>query len=203
MADDHGVGPTQVHWHTSTLDHGVKHERLALDPQKDLRITPIADGETQQDLFLLGQIDGLLAPTPPFAVMSGAPRIERVYPDFETLEQEWHRLIGYFLIIHVIALRRSLAEALPWVAQAQSDACQQDRVIAMDRLRDVWLGLACLAEMNLWNGPAPPGEPIPGPYGFRHAQLKIAALCRYSVDRFQASRLVAPEELFETSLLKT
>lgn len=126
MADDHGVGPTRVHWDTRALDHGVRHERLALDPETDLRITPIADGETQQD-----------------------------------------------------------------------------RVVAMDRLRDVWLGLACLAEMNLWNGPAPPWEPITGPNGFRHAQLKIAALCRYSVDQFQASRLVAPEELFETSLLKT
>lgn len=65
MADDYGVGPTAVHWRTGALDQGVRHERLALTPPPDLKITPIRDGETLQDLLLAGEIEGLLAPNPP------------------------------------------------------------------------------------------------------------------------------------------
>jgi 4,5-dihydroxyphthalate decarboxylase len=41
------------------------------------------------------------------------------------------------------------------------------------------------------------------PYGFTRARPEIAAMCRHSVDQFLAPRLVAPEELFEPSLLGT
>jgi 4,5-dihydroxyphthalate decarboxylase len=87
MADDYGVAPTAVHWRTGALDQGVRHERLALTPPPDLRITPIEDGQTLQGLLLAGEIDGLLAPNPPRAFMEGDPRIERVFPDFEP----WNR----------------------------------------------------------------------------------------------------------------
>ena len=41
------------------------------------------------------------------------------------------------------------------------------------------------------------------PYGFRRAQPEIAAMCRHSFEQFLAPRLVAPEELFDPTLLET
>jgi 4,5-dihydroxyphthalate decarboxylase len=207
MADDHGVSATQVHWRTGALDQGVRHERLELDPPSDLRITPIQDGETLQELLLDGRIDGLLAPNPPRAFMAGDPRIERVYPDFEKIEQEWHQRTGFFPIMHVITLRRSLAEAHPWLAQALYDAFSSARDIAIDRLRDVWMGSANRLSLPWLNASMERTRAAMGtdywPYGFQGAQPEITAMCRYSVDQFLAPRLVAPEELFEASLLKT
>ncbi|MBS0122595.1 4,5-dihydroxyphthalate decarboxylase [Thetidibacter halocola] len=207
MADDHGVTPTQVHWRTGALDQGIRHERLALTPPPDLRITPIADGETLQDLLLAGEIDGLLAPNPPRAFMEGDPRIERVYPDFEQVEQEWHRRTGFFPIMHVIALRRTLAEEHPWLAGALYQALCGARDIALERLRDVWLGSANRLSLPWLNAAMERTRATMGPdywpYGFAGARTEIAAMCRYSVDQFLAPRIVAPEELFEASLLET
>jgi 4,5-dihydroxyphthalate decarboxylase len=157
--------------------------------------------------LLAGQIDGLLAPNPPRAFMAGDPRIERVYPDFETVEQEWHRRTGFFPIMHVIALRRSMAEAHPWLARALYDAFSGARDIALDRLRDVWLGSANRLSLPWLNASMERTRAAMGtdywPYGFQRARPEIAAMCRYSVDQFLAPHLVAPEELFEASLLKT
>jgi 4,5-dihydroxyphthalate decarboxylase len=207
MADDHGVAPTDVHWRTGALDQGVRHERLALRPPPDLRITPIEDGQTLQDLLLAGEIDGLLAPNPPRAFMEGDPRIERVFPDFEAVERDWHLRTGYFPIMHVIALRRSLAETHPWLAPALFDAFVSARDMALDRLRDVWLGSANRLSLPWLNASMERTRAAMGPdywpYGFRAARAEIAAMCRYSVDQFLAPRLVAPEELFEPSLLDT
>ncbi|MCU0816430.1 MAG: 4,5-dihydroxyphthalate decarboxylase [Cypionkella sp.] len=207
LADDHGVKPTDIHWRTGALDQGVRHERLALTPPPDLRITPIKDGETLQDLLLAGELDGLLAPNPPRAFMEGDPRIERVYPDFEAVEQDWHRRTGFFPIMHVIALRRTLAEAHPWLPRALQDALVTARDMALDRLREVWLGSANRLSLPWLNASMERTRATMGasywPYGFGSARAEVAAMCRYSVDQYLAPRLVAPEELFDPSLLDT
>lgn len=207
MADDHGVAATAVHWRTGALDQGVRHERLALAPPPELRITPIRDGETLQDLLLAGELDGLLAPNPPRAFMEGDPRIERVFPDFETVEQQWHRRTGFFPIMHVIALRRTLAEAHPWLPLALQTALTTARDLALDRLREVWLGSANRLSLPWLNATMERTRATLGtaywPYGFGAARAEIAAMCRYSVDQHLAPRLVAPEELFDPSLLTT
>jgi len=81
------------------------------------------------------------------------------------------------------------------------------RDIALKRLRDVWLGSANWLSLPWLNASMERTRAAMGPdywpYGFQGTNPEIAAICRYSIDQFLASRLVAPEELFETSLLKT
>ncbi|WP_109670620.1 4,5-dihydroxyphthalate decarboxylase [Roseicyclus mahoneyensis] len=207
MADDYSVTPTAVHWRTGALDQGVRHERLALTPPPDLRITPVAEGQTLQDLLLAGEIDGMLAPNPPRAFSEGDPRIERVFPDFETVEQDWHRRTGFFPIMHVIALRRDVAEAHPWLARALFDAFSQARDIALDRLREVWLGSANRLSLPWLNASMERTRAAMGPdywpYGFQRAQPEIAAMCRHSFEQYLAPRLVDARELFDPTLLET
>ena len=139
--------------------------------------------------------------------MDGDLRIERVFPDFEAVEQDWHRRTGFFPIMHVIAVRRSLVQEHPWLARALFDACNAARDIALDRLRDVWLGSANRLSLPWLNASMERTRATMGPdywpYGFRAARAEIAAMCRYSVDQYLAPRFVEPEELFEPSLLET
>lgn len=205
MADDWGVRAQDVRWRTGALDAGVRRERLALTPPPDLVIEPIADGETLQDLLLQGEIDGLLAPNPPRAFLEGDPRIERVFQDYERVEAEYHRRTGFFPIMHVVAVRRTLAEARPDVVPALTAAFGAARDMAMARLRETWLASAnrsCLPWLNaaMERTQAAMG-PDWWPYGFRGARAEIAAACRYSVDQHLAPRLVAPEALFHPAAL--
>lgn len=207
MADDYGVPATAVRWRTGALDQGVRRERLALTPPPDLSITPIEDGQTLQDLLLSGEVDGLLAPNPPRAFLDGDPRIARIFPDFMAAERDWHARTGFFPIMHVVALRRTLAEAHPDLPMKLFTAFSAARDIAIQRLRDVWLGSANRISLPWFNaaieGTRAAMGPDYWPYGFTRARAEVAAMCRYSVEQHLAPRLVAPEDLFAPAVLDT
>lgn len=200
LADEHGVDPARVHWRTGALDQGVRHERLALDLPQDMRVEPIKDGETLQDLLLAGEIDALLAPNPPKAFLEGDARIERIIPDFGAAERDYHARTGFFPIMHLIAVRRSLVEAHPDLAINLLSAFTQARDIALDRLRAVWLGSANRLSLP-WLGEAMEatlrsmGRDY-WPYGYAANLTELETACRYSSEQYLAARAVSPEELF-------
>jgi 4,5-dihydroxyphthalate decarboxylase len=207
LADDFGVKASDVHWRTGALDTGVRRERLALAPPPELRIEPVEDGRTLQDLLLAGEIDGLLAPAPPKAFLAGDARIERVFPDFEAAERDYHARTGYFPIMHVIAVRRALVARHPELPRLLYDAFAKARDMALARLRDVWLGSANRLSLPWLNASMERTLAALGadywPYGFAGARAELAAACRYSIEQHLAVRAVAPEELFDPSVLDT
>lgn len=207
LSDEYGVDPAKIHWRTGALDAGVRHERLELDLPAGMVVEPIQDGETLQDLLLAGEIDGLLAPKPPSAFLVGDKRLCRLLPDFEQAEADYYRRTGFFPIMHLIAVRKTLVESNPWLPQALMDAFTQARDIAMQRLREIWLGNANRLSFP-WLGSAM--ERLLGvmgpnywPYGFEANRAELEAVCRYSSEQHLAARRVSPEELFAPSVLAT
>lgn len=207
LADDFGVGVRDVHWRTGALDEGVRRERLALDLPEGMVVEPIAEGETLQELLLSGEIDGLLAPKPPQAFVAGDARLYRLFPDFEAAEQDYHRRTGFFPIMHLIGVRRTLAEEHPWLPKALYDGFVAARDAAMARLRAVWLGnsnrlslpwLGAMMERTI----ATMGENY-WRYGVSENRAELEAVCRYSADQVLAARRVGVEELFPASVLGT
>lgn len=207
LSDDYGVDPAGIHWRTGALDAGVRHERLALDLPPGMVVEPISDGETLQDLLLDGRIDGMLAPKPPQAFVDGDPRIRRLLDDPEAVERDWHARTGYFPIMHLVAIRKTLAEENPWLPQALYSAFVEARDLAVDRLRDVWLGSANRVSLP-WFGPAMErslaafGDDL-WSYGVTSNRAELDAMCRYSHDQHLSARRLSVDELFHPSVLAT
>lgn len=200
LADDHGVDPRKVHWRTGALDQGVRHERLALALPEGMVVEPIRDGETLQELLLAGEIDALLAPNPPAAFLKGDPRIVRILPDFGAAEREYHARTGFFPIMHLVAVRKTLAEENPGLLEAMMTGFTEARDIALARLRDVWLGSANRLSLPWLNEAMEATRGAMGddywPYGYAANLEELKAVCRYSSAQFLAAREVSPEELF-------
>ena len=207
LKDDYGVAATEIRWRTGALDAGIRRERLALTPSPGLEVKPIEDGDTLQDLLFRGEIDALLAPNPPRAFLDGDSRIERIFPDFEVAERDYYRRTGFFPIMHVIAVRRSLTEAHPDLPRALYDAFATARNLALERLRAIWLGSANRLSLPWLNAAMERTHATMGehywPYGFVQGRAELAAACRYSVEQHLAPREVAPEELFHWSVLES
>jgi hypothetical protein len=110
MADEYGVRAEDVHWRTGALDAGVRRERLALALPEGMVVEPIAEGETLQDLLLAGEIDALLAPNPPKAFLAGDARIVRLFADVEAAERDYHARTGFFPLMHLIAVRKTIVD---------------------------------------------------------------------------------------------
>ncbi|HSF96083.1 MAG TPA: 4,5-dihydroxyphthalate decarboxylase [Thermohalobaculum sp.] len=205
LADEYGVDPAAIRWRTGALDAGIRHERLELDLPPGMVVEPIKDGETLQDLLLAGEIDGLLAPKPPAAFLDGDPRIRRLLPDYEAVEQEYHRRTGFFPIMHLIAVRSTLVAENPWLPRALLEAFTEARDIALDRLRDVWLGSANRLSLPWLGASMERTLATMGPdywrYGYAANRDELAAICRYSRAQYLAAREVVPEELIHDSVL--
>jgi 4,5-dihydroxyphthalate decarboxylase len=207
LKDQYGVDAARVRWRTGALDAGVRRERLELSLPQGMVVDPIDEGETLQSLLQAGEIDGLLAPKPPQAFLDGDDRFIRLFPDFEAAERDYHARTGFFPIMHLIGIRKSLAEANPWLPRALYDAFLASKDAALDRLRKVWLGNANRLSFPWLNAGMERTIAAMGPdywpYGFAANRPELDAVCRYSVEQYLAERRVAPEELFHPSVLET
>lgn len=205
LSDEYGVDCDAIHWRTGALDGGVRRERLELRLPEGMRVDPITEGDSLQDMLLRGEIDALLAPKPPQAFLDGNPDLIRLFPDFETAEQAYHRKTGFFPIMHLIGIRKSLTEEHPTLARDLYHGFVAARDMAMDRLRSVWLGNANRLSLP-WLGASMERTIVAlGPdywsYGFGANRAEIDAICRYSVQQHLAESLVQPEALFHPSIL--
>lgn len=207
LADEYGVDSTGIHWRTGALDEGIRRERLELALPPDMVVEPIADGDTLQDMLLRGEIDGLLAPSPPQAFLDGNPDVIRLIPDFEAAEQAYHRKTGFFPIMHLIGLRKSIAEANPALARQLYECFVKARDLALERLRAVWLGNANRLSLPWLGASMERTLATLGPdywsYGFAANRAELEAICRYSVDQHLSARRVSAEEMFPASVLET
>ncbi len=205
LADEYGVNCDTIQWRTGALDEGVRRERLQLALPEGMIVEPIAEGETLQDLLLRAEIDGLLAPKPPQAFLDGCPDLIRLFPDFEAAEQNYHRKTGFFPIMHLIGLRKTVAEQHPSLPRAVYDAFIRARDIALARLRAVWLGNANRLSLPWLGASMERTLATLGPdywsYGFNRNRPEIDAICRYSLNQHLAAVRVQPEMLFHPSVL--
>lgn len=205
MADEFDVDCNSIHWRTGALDTGVRRERLPLALPQGMVVESIKEGQTLQEMLLAGEIDGLLAPKPPQAFLDGNRDLVRLIPDFEMAEMAYHRKTGFFPIMHLLAIRKSIADEHPWLPRALFDASIIARDIALMRLRDVWLGNSNRLSLPWLNATMEKTLSVLGDdywsYGFQANRTELATICRYSLEQHLAPRLVAPEELFHPSVL--
>lgn len=207
LADEYGVSCDSIHWRTGALDAGVRKERLELELPDSVSVEPIEEGDTLQDMLLRGEIDGLLAPKPPNAFLAGRGGIVRLFPDFEAAEQAYHKKTGFFPIMHLIGIRKSIAEAHPEVVTALYAAFVKARDLALTRLREISMGNANRISLP-WLGASMERtiETLGNDYwsyGFAANRDEIETICRYSVEQYLAAKRVQPEALFHPSVLET
>jgi 4,5-dihydroxyphthalate decarboxylase len=207
LADEYGVEPSQIRWRTGALDKGVRKERLSLNLPDDIEVVPIEEGTTLQDLLLRGDVDAIMSPKPPAAFDEGDPRIIRVLKDFEAVEADYYRRTGFFPIMHVLAVRKTIVDAHPWLPPALYDAALAARNIAMKRIRDVSLGGANRLTLpwlraNLEATITAMGEDY-WSYGFTSNRTELETICRYSHEQHLSARRLRADELFHPSVLET
>ena len=62
--------------------------------------------------------------------------MRRLYADPTAAAKDWYRRTGIFPIMHVIGVRKTLAEAHPWLPAACLKAFEQSKAMALARLAD-------------------------------------------------------------------
>lgn len=83
-----------------------------------------------------GEIDAYIGPRSPPAFDAGHPKIARLFPDPTTAASDYYRRTRIFPIMHVLGVRRSIAEAQPWLPAALLKAFEQSKAVALAKLSD-------------------------------------------------------------------
>lgn len=205
LADEYGVDTDTFHWRTGALEEGQREDRLTLDLPSHMSLAPIAAGESLQGLLLAGELDAVFSPKPLAALIDGNPRVRRLFPDFGAVERAYHAKTGFFPIMHAIGVRRTLAEAHPWLPQALFVAFTAARDAALAHLDAVWRGSANRLSLPFFHADMEETRAVMGPglwsYGFSDNRAELDAMCRWSEAQHLSPRRVQPEELFHASVM--
>ena len=97
---EYGVPWEEIHWFVST------GEKVAFTPKPGVRITTLPKGADLGELLDRGEIDCMFMPHPPHSVMSGKVKTRRLFIDTQAEELRYFRKVGYYPIMHILALRK-------------------------------------------------------------------------------------------------
>ena len=136
LEDDYGVRPSDIHWIRGGIEQPGRPEKLAIKLPPGVRLDNAPDGATISGLLEAGEIDGFIAPRPPTLVEKGHPNIGWLFPDPVAVAKDYFKRTGLFPIMHVIGIRRTLAEKHPWLPGAVFKAFEQAKAAGIEKLSD-------------------------------------------------------------------
>ena len=136
LQDDYGVKPSDIHWIRGGIEHAGRPEKLAIELPPGVRLDDARQGATVSRLLEAGEIDGFIAPRPPKLVEAGHPNIGWLFRDPVAAAKDYYKRTELFPIMHVVGIRRTLAEKHPWLPGAVFKAFERAKAVGLEKLSD-------------------------------------------------------------------
>jgi 4,5-dihydroxyphthalate decarboxylase len=105
-------------------------------------VQPIPEGRCLNDLLVTGELDGVMTPSPSLAFSPDASLVRRLFGNAAEVERAYYGDTGFFPIMHVLGVRRSLAEQHPWLPVNLFTAFVAAKAVAMRELDGIVQGNA-------------------------------------------------------------
>jgi 4,5-dihydroxyphthalate decarboxylase len=200
MQHEYGVAPAEIHWRSGGQEQPGRHERTPLKPIPGLDLQPIGDDRTLVGMLKAGELDALFTARAPSSFLAGEPHIARLFPNTRAAEQAYYKKTGLFPIMHLVGIRKTLAERYPWLATSVYKAFCEAKARAMIDLRDVNALMVTLPwlEAETHETTAIMGEDF-WKYGVAENLPEIDALTQYVYEQGLADRKLKVEDLFHPS----
>ena len=199
---------TAILWMRGILEHeyGVPHKSMSwfaeLDedveftPPPDLNLTKLPHEKSVEAMLAEGELDAVIHSDIIEPFVNKHPHVARLFPDYKAEEIAFYRRTGIFPIMHVLALRREIAERHPWLPlnlyrafDAAKDKAmkrmENPRIVPLAWYRETWEEQEEILGTDPWQ------------YGLDDANRKILeTLVGYSYEQGLISRRIPLDELF-------
>ena len=207
LSDEFGVRPEQSRWLVGGIDFPLKPISWVPQPHPaGVEIEQAGAGVDLGELLRTGEIDALVSADVPEAYLKGDPAVGRLFEDHVDVEREYFRRTGIFPIMHMIVVKRELAEREPQVVKAVYEGfkqakrmCEQKLVRGMTfnniNMMVPWVS-ALLAENRRLLG-----EDW-WPDGMKRNRAGVDAFLRYHYEQGLSKRRWSIEEVFVSYLLE-
>lgn len=202
LEDEYGVPPSALEWFQGGLHQPGRKEKLALSLPPSIRIQGIGPDATLDELLRTGEIDALISARAPRGFVEGDPRVVRLFPEYRKEEKAYFERTGVFPIMHVVAIRRTLVDAHPWLPNVVFDAFTRAKDLAVAAFSDVSALRVTLPwfAAELEETRAMMGDDF-WPYGIDANRKTLLLLLEYAKRHGTVDRLLSFEEVFAPSTL--
>ena len=195
---EHGVAPSDVTWVRGGLEETGRREKVALALPPTLRLEEAPADATLSELLASGAIDAVISPRAPS--VHGKGNIGWLFDDPTTAAQDYYRRTSIFPIMHLVGVKRELAERHPWLPAAALKAFAAAKAAAMAQLADTSATKVTLPFVEERLAEA---RTLMGPdfwsYGLDSNRHVLEAFLRHHHEQGVSPRLVSVDELFHRS----
>jgi 4,5-dihydroxyphthalate decarboxylase len=203
LEDEFGVKPSDITWVRGGIANPGRPEKIKLNLPKDVKLEAAPEGKTISGMLASGEIDAFMAPRAP-ALPANTPNVGWLFPDPEAAAKDYYQRTKIFPIMHIVGVRKTLAEKHPWLPAAVFKAFEQSKAIAVERLRDVSAVKVTLPfiEERVLEAQALMGEDY-WSYGVPANRHVLETFFRHHHAQGLSPKLVTPEDLFHPATLET
>lgn len=204
LADEFGIGAGDITWIRGGMNSAGRPEKINIDLPPQVRVEEAPVGSTLNQMLIDGEIDGFVGPRAPKCFDDGHPLVDRLFRDSVGTAEDFYKRTKIFPIMHVLGLRRSLAEQNPWLPGALLKAFTQAKTLSAEALADTSATKVTMpfVEDNLRRARALMGDDI-WPYGLTQNRNVLKTFLRYHFEQGLSPRKVDVEELFHPATLES
>ena len=195
---EHGVGPSDVTWVRGGLEETGRREKVTLALPSTLRLEEAPADATLTQMLASGAIDAVISPRAPS--VHGTGNVGWLFDDPTAAAKDYYRRTSIFPIMHLVGVKRDLAERHPWLPAAALKAFTAAKTTAMSRLGDTSATKVTLPFVEERLAEA---RQLMGPdfwsYGVASNHHVLEAFLRHHHEQGVSPRLVGVDELFHRS----
>lgn len=200
LQDDYGISPEDVTWVRGGIDTPGRPEKIKLELPPGVKIESAPEDKTISDLLNEGAIDGFIAPRPPSGAAARNPDCAWLFDDPTAVAKDYYRRTGIFPIMHVVGIRKELAQQHRWLPGAVFKAFSESKAKALELLADTSATKVTLpfVEEQLKAARETLGQDF-WSYGVEKNRRTLEAFLHHHHAQGLSARKVALDELFDPS----
>jgi 4,5-dihydroxyphthalate decarboxylase len=200
LVHQYGLDLKDIDWVQSGVNQSGRAEKVQIQLPDGVNLTRITK-RSLNDMLLTDDLDAVLAARPPIAFTSGNGEVKRFFGNCREVEAAYYRETGIFPIMHVIAVRKEILDAHPWVARNLFTAFDDARRRSIERVLDLTVSLVPIPWGNDFarEGKALMGENFFS-YGIERNRRTLEAFLQYAFEQGVCEKRLTAEEIFPLQL---
>jgi 4,5-dihydroxyphthalate decarboxylase len=195
LQHDMGIPLQEIHWIQAGANEPGRIEKVELTLPKTLKLTRIAD-KSLSEMLADGGIDCAIIARPPNCFLQGHPDVERLFPNFQEMEEIYFAKTKVWPIMHIIAVQRHVLEENPWIARNLYNAFLESKRRSLERLLDPAVSRYPLAWLPNYARKMRDMFGDPFPFGIDENRPTLEQFLQFTHEQGIAHRHAKPEEIF-------